>query len=316
MAFYTMVGVLTNHNNTSSLFKLSGFYIESTKRNTKDTLFLMKILSFLFVLFNLYSLSGSAQSGLFKDEFGFKSDNDAYLANGQDRYYTNGLFITFRRAMDQSRLTGKVNKRIWEAEAGQKMYNPISGRITRASRIDRPFAAYLYAGGSLNWFYNSENSLKITIQGGTIGPSALGKQVQVFLHKLAGFYEVLGWDTQVKDELGLNTSIEYNRFVYRNRSKIFDFTINSYADIGNTFSGAGAGFTFRVGILNQLFNSASANSTISNKPVIKPLTNQELFVYTKNRFTINFSLLFNTKEIESSAKPDQYGSIAFYYRFI
>lgn len=33
----------------------------------------------------------------YKNEFGFKSDNDAYLWVGQDRYYTNGLFVYFRR---------------------------------------------------------------------------------------------------------------------------------------------------------------------------------------------------------------------------
>ncbi len=315
--------------------------------------------SILLVLLNLYSLSILAQSQLFKGEFGFKSDNDAYLAKGQDKYYTNGLFITYRRAMNQGLLKGRINKRIWEAEAGQKMYNPTSGSVTRISRIDRPFAAYLYAGGSLNWFYNSENSLKITVEGGTIGPSALGKEVQVFLHKLAGFYQVQGWETQVKDELGLNTAVEYNRFIYRTKSKIADLTIHSYANIGNTFSGAGAGIMFRAGILNQLFNSASTNSTISNKAVIKPLNTKELFLYakpvlhyvaydassegglfrenkgpilfavkpwvfskemgaifSKNRYTIDFSVIFNSKEIQSNAKRDQYGSIALYYRFI
>ncbi len=315
--------------------------------------------SLLFVILNLYSFSISAQSKLYKGEFGFRSDNDAYLAKGQDRYYTNGLFITYRRAMDQSLLKGRVNKRIWEAEAGQKMYNPISGKITRTSRIDRPFAAYLYAGGSLSWFYNSENSLKITVQGGTIGPSALGKEAQVFLHKIVGFYEVQGWETQVKNELGLNTIIEYNRFLNRNKSKTADLTINSYADIGNTFSGAGAGIMFRAGILNQLFNSASTNSAISNNPASIPLHNKEFFFYTKsmlhfiaydassegglfredkglitfdvkplvfsqelgviyskNRYTANFSVIFNSREIKSVAKRHQYGSIALYYRII
>ncbi|MDB5012593.1 MAG: hypothetical protein JWQ25_795, partial [Daejeonella sp.] len=46
----------------------------------------------------------------YKSEFGFKSDNDAYLGYGQDRYYTNGLFLTFRHALKQPNISKRTNK--------------------------------------------------------------------------------------------------------------------------------------------------------------------------------------------------------------
>ncbi|MBC7912765.1 MAG: lipid A deacylase LpxR family protein, partial [Pyrinomonadaceae bacterium] len=238
----------------------------------------------LFALISIISISISntfSQTKPHKSEFGFRSENDAYLALGQDRYYTNGLFLTYRRATDQSKLTKSVNKIIWEAEAGQKMYNAQSGSIPDIKYVDRPFAAYLYAGGSLNWLYNSENTLKVTLQLGTVGPSALGKEAQTLLHDIGGFYTIKGWETQIKDELGINAEIEYNKFLYRVKSNDVDFTLTSFAGIGNTFSGIGAGILFRAGSINPLFNSASTNSTISNNAPSTSVNERESFLYAK-----------------------------------
>jgi len=311
-----------------------------------------------FCFLSLLFTSVAAQVASYKNEFGFRSDNDAYLAYGQDRYYTNGLFITFRHAADQERLKEKVNKRIWEIEAGQKMYNPISGYVTDVARIDRPFAGYLYAGGSMNWLYHSENSLKLGVQFGTIGPSSLADEGQMLLHDIIGFYEIRGWDSQVKDEIGINLSAEYNHLLHRSADQKTDFTFTSQGELGNTFSGAGIGLMFRAGTLNQLFNSAITNSTLSNNSKSTPLNEKELFfyakpflryvaydatvegglfredkgpvtfdvkplvfsqqlgfMYSKRRWTADFSVIFKSREIRSSARAHQYGSAALYYRF-
>ena len=222
-----------------------------------------------------------SQQAEFKNEFGFRSDNDAYLAYGQDRYYTNGLFIYFRRATDQSKLDKRLNKIIWEAEAGQAMYNPRSGNIPDISLIDRPFAAYLYAGGSVNLLFNSENSLKVSLQAGTIGPDAKGKEAQELLHSIVGFYEIKGWQWQVNNEPAINSSVVYKNLLFRNGSGKLDLSFDSYINIGNTHAGAGAGLMFRTGNLNQLFHSASTESMVSNKSSSKNLTEREFFFYAK-----------------------------------
>jgi len=300
-----------------------------------------------------------AQSSAYKNEFGFRSDNDSYLAYGQDRYYTNGISIQFRSALDQSKLKGsKLNKVIWELEAGQKMYNPQSGSITNPMYIDRPFAAYLYGGAALNFLFNSESNLKLSLQLGTIGPSAKGKEAQELLHNTFGFYEINGWQWQVNNEPGINSTLEYNKFLKRSASGSSDFGINSYLHIGNTFAGAGLGILFRTGTINPLFNSVSTQSTISNKSFsrsvndrefffyakpmlhyvaydatiqgglfrndkeqyvfdVKPLvfSQQAGFIYSKNRWTVDFSLIFKSREVKSFAKPHQYGSVSLLYRF-
>ena len=59
--------------------------------------FLSKFILFVFVL--MVSGKSSAQSQTYKNQIGFVSDNDAYLAIKQDRYYTNGIDFYFIHAL-------------------------------------------------------------------------------------------------------------------------------------------------------------------------------------------------------------------------
>jgi hypothetical protein len=300
-----------------------------------------------------------AQTNTYKSEFGFRSENDSYLASGKDRYYTNGLLLTFRTALDQSTLRNKkLNKMIFEFEAGQKIYNPQSGSILDIVYVDRPFAGYLYAGAALNLLYNSENNLKLSLQSGTIGPAALAQEAQELMHNGFGFYKINGWQWQVKNELAINATAEYNYLINRSNSGKLDLSANSYINIGNTFSGAGLGIMFRTGALNPLYNSASMQSRLSNNNAQQDKQTREFFIYAKpmlnyvaydasiqgglfikdkgpvlfnikpvvfsqqagaiysqNRFTVDFSIILKTREVESIAKSDQFGSIALFYKF-
>jgi len=311
---------------------------------------------FFNLLFLLTATNLSAQNNSYKNEFGFRSENDSYLAQGQDRYYTNGLSLNFRSAIDQSTLRNqKLNKVIWEIEAGQKIFNPQSGSILDIDFIDRPFAAYLYGGAAAHFLYNSETNLKLSLQAGTVGPAAKGREAQEFLHNNFGFYKIDGWQWQVNNEFGINSTVEFNKLINRLRSGKTDFIFSSYLNAGNTFAGAGAGLIFRLGNINPLHSSAISQSTISNNAKTK--TEKEFFFYAKpmlhfiaydatiqgglfrndkgavvfdqkplvfsqqagaifsvNRWTADFSVVFKSKEIKSFARPHQYGSFALLYR--
>ncbi|MDQ7949415.1 MAG: lipid A deacylase LpxR family protein [Pedobacter sp.] len=292
----------------------------------------------------------------FKNEFGFKSDNDAYLWYGQDRYYTNGLFIYFRHAIDQQKLKN-LEKLTYEISAGQKMFNPISGYSPNPSTQDRPFAGYLYGGGQVALFYKDESILKAGLELGTIGPDALGKEAQELLHRLVGFYEIDGWQYQIRNEFSVNLSAQYTHLLHRTAKNDIDFALESYANLGTTFSGLGTGVLFRAGKINQLFHTASTNSVISNHAKTAKLVKEEFFFYAKPqlnvvaydatiqgsmfhndspvtfgkkslvfaqqlgfnystpRFTIDYSVIFKSKEIKSTARAHQYGTISMFYRF-
>jgi lipid A 3-O-deacylase len=300
-------------------------------------------------------LSANAQT--FKNEFGFKSDNDAYLWYGQDRYYTNGLFINYRHALNQQWLGNKLEKVIYEITAGQKMYNPISGYSPNPAQHDRPFASYLYGGLGATFFTKKEAVIKTNIEIGTVGPDALGEDGQKLLHKIVGFYEVQGWDYQIKNDFAINLTAQYTKLLHRASNNKVDFSLDGYANLGTTFNGAGAGILFRAGNINQLFNSSTTNAVIGNNSKTEKLVKNEFFFYAKPqlnyvaydatvsgslfnedspvtfgtkpvvfaqqlgfnysspRFTIDYSILFKSREIKSNAKAHQYGTISMYYRF-
>ena len=311
----------------------------------------------VFIVFILLCTSVQLQAQTYKNEFGFKSDNDSYLGQGSDRYYTNGLFINFRRAVNQQNLKAGTEKKIYEISAGQKLYNAYSGYAPDPSRQDRPFAGYLYAGGALSWFTTTENVLKISAELGTTGPNSLGEDGQELLHKTIGFYALDGWQYQIKNELAINLTAHYTNLLTRGADNAVDFSFEGYVNVGTTYNGAGAGILFRAGTLNQLFNSAYTNAVIGHNAQTKALVKREFFFYAKpqlnfvaydatiqgsmfnsnspvtfgtkpivfaqqlgvnyssQRFTADYSMIFKTKEIKSTARAHQWGSISLYYRF-
>jgi hypothetical protein len=286
-------------------------------------------------------------------QFGFKSDNDAYLAIGQDKYYTNGIFISYRFVNTPKKENTALAKQFTQLEIGQKMYNAQSGYIPDMVYVDRPITAYLYAGASKHWFYTSENSLSLGVQVGTIGPNALGRQAQEFIHKFGGFYPPKGWEYQLNNEIGLNFNMAYTHFLHRSPSKKLDLSTHTGANLGNTYSGLSAGFTLRTGTMNSLHATAYNRSNLSGeiskneffffaKPQLDwvaydasisgglfikdkgPITfnskpwvlSQEFgLVFAQKRWSAQLSYTFKTHEINSPAKAHQFGSIATYYQF-
>jgi lipid A 3-O-deacylase len=306
----------------------------------------------------LFVLSAAAvHSQTYKNEFGFKSDNDSYLGQGSDRYYTNGLFINFRHAFDQQKLKEGLEKKTYEITAGQKMFNPYSGYAPDPARQDRPFAGYLFAEGAMSWLYSNESIIKTSVQIGTTGKNSLAEAGQKLLHRTFGFYDTGGWEYQIKNELTLNLSAQYTRLLARVADNAIDLSFEGYANLGTTFNGAGAGILFRTGSLNQLFNSTYTNAVIGNNAKTKALVKREIFFYAKpqlnvvaydatiqgslfnndspvtfnqkplvfaqqlgvnyssQRFTIDYGMIFKTKEIKSNARAHQWGTISMFYRF-
>ena len=117
-----------------------------------------KLLFLTICIFSSINLSAQ-QHG---NEMGAQTDNDSYLLQGSDRYYTDGIFIYYRHALSVTGSSMLENK-VLGFEFGQKIFNPQSGSIAdqngidHPELIDRPFAAYLYVGSTLNFLYKDES---------------------------------------------------------------------------------------------------------------------------------------------------------------
>lgn len=240
-----------------------------------------KLAAILFCLFFSTVIFAQTHS----NEIGIETDNDSYLMQGSDRYYTDGIFIYYYHALPvKNQASSALQNKILGLEIGQKIFNPQSGSIAdysgvdQPSLIDRPFAAYLYAGATLNFLYKNESNLKLSAQVGIVGPGAYGKQVQDFVHDNFGFYHPSGWEYQINNDAELNLGAQYNRLLAR--ASWADVSFVSYANLGLGFTGAGIGPMVRLGAFNQLFNSMSTQSTVS-KTSMPRLHKNEFFFYYK-----------------------------------
>src|SRR5690606_8449379 len=167
-----------------------------------------------------------------------------------------------------------------EVNVGQSLFTSSSGSGREIEKIDRPFAADLYGGAKLNWYFKDEKMLQASLQVGTIGPAAKGKEAQELLHHIVGFYEIHGWEYQIKNEFSLNSTVSYTALLDRSVSGKTDWSINGFANIGNTFSGAGTSLLFRTGKINPLHESVSTGSRISNTAGA-PIPNREIFFFAR-----------------------------------
>jgi hypothetical protein len=234
----------------------------------------MKVKILPVALFVLVSFTAKTQNH--SSEIGIQTDDDSYLLQGSDRYYTAGTFIYYRQGLTVAANSSLENK-VLGFEIGQKLYTPQSADVPSPMYVDRPFAGYLYIGSTLNLLYKNEGNLNLEAQAGVVGPAALGRQTQQFIHSTFGIYQPHGWQYQIDNNAVLNLSAQYNKLIARN--SFADVSLTSYANLGNGLSGAGLGPMLRLGNFNQLFNSVSTQSTAIKNSAEKLLHPYELFFY-------------------------------------
>jgi hypothetical protein len=202
------------------------------------------------------------------------ADNDAFnfwrgITDRPDKEYTNGDHVTVefsaapwwgrqfakRRAPCTGEESSTTRCLTTSLSIGQDMYTPKPSREPRETadwRDDRPYAAWLYAGGEARIV--AERSLRtVSLQLGVTGPPAFGEFAQKTAHKLTGVYsrDPVGWDTQIAFEPGVVLSAQQSaRFAGRTASgnAVIDLTPQVGASLGNVLTEAQAGFQLRTGI--------------------------------------------------------------------
>ena len=188
-----------------------------------------------------------------KQEINIITDNDNYDLELTDRYYSNGFILQYNRAVSTG-IKGVV-KKINRFEAGHKVYNPFTNRISAENvrvQMDRPYAGWLYGSFGSTFFTTKQHVVEYTAAAGIMGPSALGKEVQQGWHKFIGLYQVYGWEYQLNNSIGLNASgAYYHNVVNAKETGAFTMHLVSKAELGTIFSNASAGLLLKTGSLNK-----------------------------------------------------------------
>lgn len=185
-------------------------------------------------------------------------ENDVFA--NTDRGYTNG--VRFSYMTDEERVPGWVEryanqmpffssdgKKRASFAFGQSMFTPRD--ITRRELIvdDRPYAGWLY--GTVGLISDNDRRLdNLQLMVGIVGPLSGAEQTQEFVHDNILGDDPSGWDNQLENEPGVTLFYERS---WRNLYEIspfgygVDFTPHAGFALGNVFTYAAAGGTFRLG---------------------------------------------------------------------
>jgi hypothetical protein len=154
----------------------------------------------------------------------YTENDDWWPDTGTDKNYTNALRLTVDRNFDTWRLR-RVSWLRWipdhpdcaklvagdapdtkcvssTVEVGQQFYTPDDISVSTLIPNDRPYAGWLYVGGS--WRSTTESTMVSThLYLGTTGRWSLAKPVQTIWHDLVNATTPMGWSHQIGNRAGL-----------------------------------------------------------------------------------------------------------------
>jgi hypothetical protein len=189
-------------------------------------------------------------------------ENDL-IGEGDDRYYTNGVRLTWygtktnvprllREVGDEFPILGINDTTATYFTIGQNMYTPADIGIAADQPNDRPWAGWLYGSVGLTSVNgNHMDDFEVTL--GVVGPPALAEQTQKFIHRHVTDSDMpKGWGNQLKTEPGIILS--WQRRWPSLWTLDFDYSDlrlaaapNVNVSLGNIYTYAGTGMTFTFG---------------------------------------------------------------------
>jgi lipid A 3-O-deacylase len=216
-----------------------------------------KISLYAGIAFIIASTPAFAEEKDDKGVFNVVIENDKFA--GSDRDYTNGIRFAWLSSEEQMPhwiqevagvlpLAAKGKKRISIA-AGQSMFAPDDTSRVYPITTDRPYAGWLY--GSVGMVSDTGKTLdNVMLTLGMVGPASYAEETQKLIHRIADKPEPMGWDTQLKNEVGVMLTYERK---WRGLYEVspfglgVDFTPHLGVNLGNVTTDASAGATFRAG---------------------------------------------------------------------
>lgn len=209
----------------------------------------------LALLFSLISLPKQVSAQ--RNELSFTTENDAFLLQYHDAYYTNGFMLQY------SRVSGnKAFKKIQGLEIGQQIFTPVNREIIPIKGIDRPYCGYLYLKFQESRFFKNNGFLRWSASLGTVGKQSGAEALQNSYHSLFKYKKFLGWDYQVNDAITANLGLVYAPISWQ-PSQSFKAIPIIKANWGNAFVNASAGAMFTLGIFEQNQKSTLWNARVS-----------------------------------------------------
>lgn len=181
----------------------------------------------------------------------FNYENDFFT--GTDYYYTQGITIELvhpglkKNPFNKLLLFQRNDKSKYGISFNIFGYTPTSIEKDEILYNDRPFQANMVVKSLvLNIDSIKKQRIASSISAGVIGPLALGKEIQTFIHKQTGDAIPRGWQHQIKNDVILNYQLNYEKAIakYRNNLLINGIAEAKAGTLHNKISG---GVNFMAG---------------------------------------------------------------------
>lgn len=191
---------------------------------------------------------------VFGREVSFTTENDAYLFQKKDAYYTNGVFFSLTKAGEK-----KGYKRVNSYRLGQMIYTPLSRKALSISDIDRPYCGLLFIKYGQMRFHKNESLLEYSAALSELGPASLGEGLQNSYHKLLGYTRFSGWPYQVPNAFGVDLGVAYAQTLLEDSSWI-KLVPQAAVSLGTTYTNASLGIYTVIGSFEKNSQSALWNA--------------------------------------------------------
>lgn len=189
-------------------------------------------------------------------------ENDYF--GGEDQHYTNGVKLSWvsgdlsdwgqegwrQRVLESLPFvnTPETQKNIGLA-FGQNIYTPQDTSLVVPDPADRPYAGWSYL--ELSFISKTETVMdRVAIQAGIVGPKSFAEDTQRIVHEWINDDVPQGWDSQLKNEPGINLIAERKWRLYGRTfgdTLGFDFIPHAGVSLGNVQTYANAGGLVRLG---------------------------------------------------------------------
>lgn len=244
----------------------------------------------LFMVGSIHTVNGQKKKTFVaREQISFTCDNNFFLFNGDDGYYTSGVFLRYDRLVTKP--SAKAMKRIASYEIGQKMYTAHSRKILPGptpnspdglDQIDRPIAGNLYGKATLSTLYSHHTLLAMSLSIGTIGENSFGSQTYAFWHQVIGVKEHWNWvwEYQVKGGMGMNVHATFAQSLIGRERPLLQITPITKASLGTHFTDLSQEVLIQLGKLQTMASSSYWHTRLQTG--IEPEENRrELFLYYK-----------------------------------
>lgn len=193
-----------------------------------------------------------------KNYLSLSYENDM-IGSGKDEYYTSGVRASWfnvntpipnivEEIADKVPLFDINDSTSTYYTIGQNLFTPRDITVEAQQYGDRPWAAFLYgSAGIVTVSGDHIDEFEMTL--GVVGPEALGKQTQRFIHKMVDGRNPRGWKNQLGFEPGLILSAGRRwprAFQYGFDDLWFRAEPNVVASVGNIYTYAESGISFSL----------------------------------------------------------------------